>query len=65
MNDSHKTAEQIATAAKQNAASYLTEIPPEIEPGRRLLGQYSSIAPQDVDAHIFEIVSRLPHSVYK
>ncbi|KAI3329919.1 S-adenosyl-L-methionine-dependent methyltransferase [Ustulina deusta] len=54
MNDSRKTAEQVATAAKQNAAFYLTEIPPEIEPVRRLL-EHSGIAPEDVDVHIREI----------
>ncbi|KAI1752762.1 hypothetical protein F4782DRAFT_499965 [Xylaria castorea] len=54
MNDSQKTAEQIKDAAKQNAAFYLTEIPPEIEPARRLL-ENSGIAPEDVDAHIREI----------
>ncbi|KAI0533009.1 hypothetical protein GGR58DRAFT_488267 [Xylaria digitata] len=54
MTDSSKTADQIAAAAKQNAAFYLTEIPPEIEPVRRLI-EYSGIAPDDVDAHIREI----------
>ncbi|KAI1125128.1 hypothetical protein F5Y10DRAFT_13554 [Nemania abortiva] len=52
MSGSKKTAEQIATAAKQNAAFYLDEIPPELEPARRLLEKYSGIAPEDVDAHI-------------
>ncbi|KAK3315548.1 S-adenosyl-L-methionine-dependent methyltransferase, partial [Apodospora peruviana] len=42
-------------AAKQNAHSFLTEIPPEIEPGRRLLEKYSGFAPEDVDAHILNI----------
>ncbi|KAI0414482.1 S-adenosyl-L-methionine-dependent methyltransferase [Xylaria grammica] len=54
MNESQKTAEQIAAAAKQNAAFYLTEIPPELEPIRRLL-KYSGVAPKNVDAHIREI----------
>ncbi|KAI0861121.1 hypothetical protein F4860DRAFT_476913 [Xylaria cubensis] len=54
MNDPQKTAEKIAAAAKQNAALYLTEIPPEIEPTRRLL-EHSGIAPEDVDAHIRKI----------
>jgi hypothetical protein len=63
MNVSKKTAEQIATAAKTNAASYLTKIPPEINPARRLLEQYSGIAPEDVDAHIYEIVRHLLLSV--
>ncbi|KAF2964108.1 hypothetical protein GQX73_g9471 [Xylaria multiplex] len=54
MADSFKAADQIAAAAKQNAAFYLTEIPPEIEPVRRLL-EYSGIAPEDADAHIREI----------
>ncbi|KAI0543397.1 hypothetical protein F4679DRAFT_120070 [Xylaria curta] len=54
MNDPQKKAEQIAAAAKQNAALYLNEIPPEIEPARRLL-EHSGIAPEDVDAHIRKI----------
>jgi hypothetical protein len=56
MDVSEKTPEQITTAAKQNAASYRAEIPPEIDQARHLLVQYSGIAPEDVDAHIFEIV---------
>lgn len=64
MNASEKTNAEIGTAAKINAASYLTEIPPEIDPARRLLEQYSGIAPEDVDAHIHEIVRRLILSVY-
>jgi hypothetical protein len=58
MNASEKTAEQIASAAKANAATYLTEIPPEIDPARRLLEQYSGIAPEDIDAHIYKIVRK-------
>jgi hypothetical protein len=63
MNVFEKTAEQIATAAKKNTVSYLTKIPPEIDPARRLLEQYSGIAPEDVDAHIYEIVRYLLPSV--
>jgi hypothetical protein len=59
MNVSVKTAEQIATAAKTNAASYQTTIPLEIAPARRLLEVYSCIAPEDVDACIHEIVRYL------
>lgn len=55
--------EQIATAAKKNAAAYLTKIPPEIDPARRLLEEYSGIAPEDVDAHIHAIVRHRPLSV--
>jgi hypothetical protein len=65
MNVSEKTAEQIATASKQNAASYLANIPPEIDPARRLLEKYSGIAPEDVDAHIYEIVRHLIHLYIK
>jgi hypothetical protein len=59
MNVSEKPAEQIATAAKTNAASYLTTIPTEISPARRLLELYSGIAPEDVEACIYEIVRYL------
>ena len=46
-----------AAAAKANAAIYLPTIPAEIlEPARRLLEQYSGIAPDDVEAHIYAIV---------
>lgn len=58
MSVSEKSSAQIATAARANAATYLTEIPPEIDPARLLLEQYSGIAPEDVDAHIFDIVRR-------
>ena len=63
MKDPEKTPEQIATAAKTNAGSYLAKIPPELNPARRLLEQYSGISPQDVDAHIYEIVRTLLSSV--
>jgi hypothetical protein len=57
MHVSGKTTEQIATAAKENAACYLTKIPPGIiNTARRLLEEYSGIAPEDVEAHIFDIV---------
>lgn len=46
-----------AVAAKQNASLYLTEIPLSLAPARRLLEQYSGIAPEDVDAHIIKIAS--------
>ncbi|KAI1268094.1 hypothetical protein F5Y18DRAFT_377385 [Xylariaceae sp. FL1019] len=52
MTESKKTPQEIADAAKQNAAFYLTEIPPELESARRLLGQYSGIEPDDIDTHI-------------
>ena len=46
-----------AAAAKANAAIYLPTIPSEIlKPARRLLEQYSGIAPDDVEAHIYAIV---------
>ncbi|KAI1739178.1 hypothetical protein F4680DRAFT_150065 [Xylaria scruposa] len=51
MSNPQERAEQIAAAAKQNAALYLTEIPPEIEPARRLL-VHSGIALEDADTHI-------------
>lgn len=57
MSGSEKTPEEIAAAAQQNAAFYLTEIPPSVDAARRLLEQYSGIAPADVDAHIRKIVS--------
>jgi hypothetical protein len=59
MSVSEKTAGQIATAAEKNAVSYLTKIPPEVDPARRLLEQYSGIVPEDVDAHICRIVRHL------
>lgn len=59
MSASEKKPEEIAAAAQQNAALYLTEIPPEADAARRLLEQYSGIAPADVDAHIRDIVSHL------
>lgn len=55
MSASEKTPEEIAAAAQQNAALYLTEIPPEADAARRLLEQYSGIAPADIDAHIHDI----------
>ncbi|KAI1317382.1 hypothetical protein F5Y16DRAFT_152903 [Xylariaceae sp. FL0255] len=55
MSGSQKTTEEIAIAAKQNAALYLTEIPSELDPARRLLQQYAGIAPENIDAHICEI----------
>ncbi|KAJ9144790.1 hypothetical protein NKR19_g6310 [Coniochaeta hoffmannii] len=55
MSASEKKPEEIAAAAQQNAALYLTEIPPEADAARRLLEQYSGIAPVDVDAHIRDI----------
>jgi len=60
MNVPEKTGQERATAAKINAASYLAELPPEVDPARDLLRRYSSIAPDRVDAHIFEIVRLLP-----
>ena len=57
MSVSEKTPEEIAAAAKQNAALYLTEIPPSVDAARRLLEHYSGVAPVDVDAHIRDIVS--------
>lgn len=51
--------EEIAAAARQNAALYLIETPPEADAARRLLEQYSGIAPEDVDAYIRYIVSHL------
>lgn len=59
MSASEKKPEEIAAAARQNAALYLTEIPPETDAARRLLEQYSGIAPADVDAHIRDIVSHI------
>jgi hypothetical protein len=56
MKVSEKTAEQISTAAKTNASSYLAEIPPEVDPARHLLERYSCVSPEDVDAHIYQIV---------
>lgn len=41
MDVSEKVAEEIAAAAETNATTYLTRIPPEIDPSRRLLGQYA------------------------
>jgi hypothetical protein len=65
MNVSEQTTKQIATAAKHNTAAYLVEIPPEIDPARRLLEQYSGFAPEHVDAHIYEIVRHLLQLVSK
>jgi hypothetical protein len=48
MSLSEKTAKQIASAAKINAPSYLTEIPPEIDPARRLLERTSGIASENI-----------------
>lgn len=59
MSASEKRPDEIAAAAQQNAALYLTEIPPEADAARRLLEQYSGIAPAEVDAHIRDIVSHL------
>lgn len=64
MNLSKKSAEEIAAAAKANAATYLRQIPPEADPARRILVEYSGIPPDAVDAHILNIVSQSPiHAV--
>ncbi|KAI0102732.1 S-adenosyl-L-methionine-dependent methyltransferase [Nemania sp. FL0031] len=55
MADSQKTVEQIAAAAKQNAAFYVPEIPPEIDSARHLLERYSGITLENAEAHIREI----------
>ncbi|KAK3357954.1 hypothetical protein B0T25DRAFT_567205 [Lasiosphaeria hispida] len=56
MSQSQKTPDQIAAAAKANAATYLATIPPEIhEPACCILEKYSGIAAEDVDAHIHDI----------
>ena len=52
-----KTREEIAAAAKANAAVFLPTIPPEIlNPARRILEGYSGVAPEEVEAHILDIV---------
>jgi len=61
-SNSEKTIEEIAAAAQKNAASYLTEVPPEIDPARHLLEHYSGIVPADVDKHICEIVRHMRFS---
>ncbi|KAK3381857.1 hypothetical protein B0H63DRAFT_476736 [Podospora didyma] len=56
MSPSQKIPEQIAAAAKANAATYLATIPPGIRDlARSILEEYSGIAPEDVDAHIYYI----------
>lgn len=65
MNVSKQTTKQITTIVKHSTAAYLVEIPPEIEPARRLLEQYSGFAPEHVNAHIYEIVRRLLQLVSK
>ncbi|AEO69857.1 uncharacterized protein THITE_2056534 [Thermothielavioides terrestris NRRL 8126] len=49
------TADKISAAAKTNAATYLSRIPNAADPARRILVEYSGIAPDAVDAHIYEI----------
>jgi len=46
MSHSQKTSEEITAAAKVDASTYLPTIPPEIDPARRILKQYSGIAPK-------------------
>ncbi|KAB5515119.1 hypothetical protein GE09DRAFT_1160989 [Coniochaeta sp. 2T2.1] len=55
MSASEGKSGEISAAAQQNAALYLAEIPPGADAARRLLEQYSGIAPEDVDAHILDI----------
>lgn len=35
---------------------YIEEVPPDIEPIKRLLEKYSGIRPKDIDEHIYQIV---------
>ncbi|KAI0427182.1 hypothetical protein F5Y09DRAFT_350609 [Xylaria sp. FL1042] len=63
MSDSLQETNKIEAAARQNAALYQTEIPPEVEPIRRLL-EYNGILSEDIDAHIREIISCLLHAVF-
>jgi len=52
-----KTREEIAAAAKANAAVFLPAVPPEIlKPARRILEGYSGVALEEVEAHILAIV---------
>ena len=60
MSNSQKTPDEIAAAAKANAATFSPTIPLDINPARPILEQYSGIAPEDVDAHLFAIVSLIP-----
>lgn len=59
MGDSQET--KAVAAAELNANLYFTKIPSEADSGRCLLEKYSNIAPEDVDAHIYEIVSGSPN----
>lgn len=63
MNNYPKSAEQIRTVAEKNIVSYLSEIPSETEPARRLLEQYSGIPPENIDAHILHIVRLLKYNL--
>ncbi|KAK0652636.1 hypothetical protein B0T16DRAFT_505222 [Cercophora newfieldiana] len=55
MSNPPTTPEEIAAAAKANAATFLPSIPPEVDHARPILEEYSGIAPGDVDAHLFTI----------
>lgn len=48
--------EKIAALAKKNEIWYLAKIPTEIDPARHLLEKYSGVAPEVIDAHIYQIV---------
>lgn len=53
------------TAAEVNKASFIDYVPPEVESGRQLVQEYAKFSPDEVDAHLFDIVRdvRCPLSV--
>lgn len=44
-------------AAKVNKPSFIDHVPPEVESGRKLLQQYANLSAEEVDVHLFSIVS--------
>ncbi|RYP18293.1 hypothetical protein DL765_004013 [Monosporascus sp. GIB2] len=58
-DDDDETPEPAAVAdARSRGKVYLTDLPADIEPARRLLQRYSGIPARDVDEHILDISQR-------